>query len=307
MIATQTDERIHAAQIKAHTDSAIAAALKHDWEQAVQANTAILRIAPDSIEALNRLAKALLELGRLAPAKDAVDRAVGLDSTNMIARRNADRLSRAVGVQNAQPSRKRAKRGAAGHGKAVRADRLPNGDTPNTYSGHLLMREAGKTAIMRLIEVVDSPALERLTGGEALALDSAGGRLIVSTGQGDYIGRVHPRMAQRVFSLMAEGNRYEAAFLRATPGEGVHIIIGESYQHPSRSGRPSFPPGSDGGLRGYVRGGHAIANHDMGGPPSLNPGEEEDNDVPELDALVRAHDAANDAPPPFTTAADDYE
>ena len=77
MIATQIDERIHAAEIKTNTDLAIAAALRHDWEQAASANTAILRIAPDSIEALNRLAKALLELGRLAPARDAVGRAIG--------------------------------------------------------------------------------------------------------------------------------------------------------------------------------------------------------------------------------------
>ena len=307
MIATQTDERIHAAQIKTYTDSAIAAALKHDWEQAVEANTAILRLAPDSIKALNRLAKALLELGRLAPARDAVERAVGLDSTNMIARRNADRLSHAEGAQNAQPSRKRAKRDAAGRSKAARTVRPSDGDTPNTYSGHLLMREAGKTAIVRLIEVKDSPALGRLTSGEALSLEGSGSRLVVSSCQGDYIGRVHPRMAQRVLRMTAEGNRYEAAFLPAAPNEDVQIIIGESYQHPSQSGRPSFPPGGDGGLRGFVRGAHTIANHDMGGPPSLNPGEEEDNDVPALDALVRAHDAANDAPPPFTTAPDDYE
>ncbi len=217
MIATQTDERIHAVQIKTYTDSAIAAALKHDWEQAVEANTAILRLAPDSIEALNRVAKALLDLGRLAPARDAVERAVGLDSTNMIARRNADRLSRAEGVQNAQPSRKRAKRGAAGQSKVARSNRPSGGDTPNTYSGHLLMREAGKTAIVRLIEVVDSPALERLTGGEALALEGSGSRLIVSSSQGDYIGRMHPRMAQLVLSLRAEGNRYEAAFCAPSP------------------------------------------------------------------------------------------
>ena len=307
MIATQIDERIHAAEIKTNTDLAIAAALRHDWEPAASANTAILRIAPDSIEALNRLAKALLELGRLAPARDAVGRAIGLDSTNMIARRNADRLSRAEAAQNASPARKAKRRASTGRGKASRAARTSDGDAPKTYSGHLLMGEAGKTAIVRLIDVVDSPALERLTGGEALTLESDGSRLIVASGRGDHIGRVHPRLAQRVLSLMAEGNLYEAAFLRSAPGQDVQIIIGEAYQHPSLAGRPSFPPGHDGGLRGNVRGARALANRDMGGPPSLNPVEEDDNDLPDLDELVRAHNAANNSPISRPSNSDDYD
>ena len=297
MATTQIDERAQAREVKTQTDAAVACALAQDWRKAVEANRAVLRIVPNNIEALNRLAKALLELGELAEARDAVDGALQLDSTNTIARRNRDRLERAQATAPASRQKKltwksgRAtvvkEAGATYDSQATVAD--PGSSAPNVFSAQLLMSEEGKSTIATLIDATDRTAVGHLSSGETLTLSREGNRLLVHSSRGEPVGRVHPRLAQRIFSLMDAGNRYEAAFLRDHPAEGVQVIIGEVYQDPSQEGRPSFPPSSASDFRGYVRSNHELVDSGLGGPPARDISEDEE-DPPEFDALVRAHD-----------------
>ena len=303
MATTQIDERAQAREVKAQTDAAIACALAQDWGKAVEANRAILRIVPNNIEALNRLAKALLELGELSEARDAVDGALQLNSANTIARRNRDRLERAeatTATSTSTPASRNAKRarqskrttavkeaGAAYGSQAPTTD--PGSSTPSVFSSHLLMSEAGKSTIATLIDATDRTAVGHLSSGETLTLSREGNRLLVHSSRGEPVGRVHPRLAQRIFSLMNAGNRYEAAFLRDHPAEGVQVIIGEVYQDPSQEGRPSFPPSGTSDFRGYVRSNHELVDSGLGGPPARDISDDE-AEPPQLDALVRAHD-----------------
>ena len=270
MTTTQIDERAHAREVKTQTDSAIACALAQDWGRAVQANRAVLRFTPNNIEALNRLAKALLELGELADAREAVDGALLLDPANTIARRNRDRLEHAESAAGVEVA-------------------TPDTTTRNAYSGHLLMSETGKSTTTTLIDATDRTAVGHLGSGEALTLSNEGNRLLVHSSRGEPVGRVHPRLAKRILSLMKAGNRYEAAFLRDHPNEGVQVIIGEVYQHPSQKGRPSFPPSGASDFRGYVRSNHELVDSGLGGPPARDTSDDE-NAPPEFEALVRAHD-----------------
>ena len=66
-------------------EQAIAQATKADWAAAVETNRKILELGPD-VEAENRLAKALWELGRLAEAREHYQNALALDPTNQIGR-----------------------------------------------------------------------------------------------------------------------------------------------------------------------------------------------------------------------------
>ncbi len=264
MATTQIDEHVQAREVKTQTDAAIACALAQDWGKAVEANRAVLQIAPSNIEALNRLAKALLELGELAEARDAVDGALQIDSANTIARRNRDRLEHVAGAAKSSTPRK-------------------------VISAHLLMSETGKSTIATLIDATDRTAVGHLSSGEALTLSREANRLLVHSSRGEPVGRVHPRLAQRIFSLMDAGNQYEAAFLRDHPKEGVQVIIGEVYQHPSQEGRPSFPSSGASDFRGYVRNNHELVDSGLGGPPARDISDDE-NEPPEFEALVRAHD-----------------
>lgn len=297
MATAQIDEHAQAREVKTQTDAAVACALAQDWRKAVEANRAVLRIVPNNIEALNRLAKAFLELGELAEARDAVDGALQLDSTNTIARRNRERLERTEATAPVSRQKKHTRKsgratvvkeaGATYDSQATVAD--PGSSAPHVFSAHLLMSEEGKSTIATLIDATDRTAVGHLSSGETLTLSREGNRLLVHSSRGEPVGRVHPRLAQRIFSLMDAGNRYEAAFLRDHPAEGVQVIIGEVYQDPSQEGRPSFPPSSASDFRGYVRSNHELVDSGLGGPPARDISEDEE-DPPEFDALVRAHD-----------------
>ncbi len=301
MATTQIDEHAQAREVKAQTDAAIACALAQDWGKAVEANRAVLQIAPSNIEALNRLAKALLEQGELEEARGVVDTALGLDPANTIARRHRDRLEHVAGAAKpSAPVSRQAKRtrksrraavvketDAAYGSKATAADSASS--ARNVISSHLLMSEAGKSTIATLIDATDRTAVGHLSSGEALTMSREGNRLLVRSSRGEPVGRVHPRLAQRILSLMDAGNRYEAAFLRDHPAEGVQVIIGEVYQDPSQEGRPSFPTSGASDFRGYVRNNHELVDSGLGGPPARDISDDE-NEPPEFEALVRAHD-----------------
>ena len=71
---------------------AVDLALKGEWERAAQVNRAILELFSDDVEAMNRLAKALIELGSYEEAGSVLDRLVNVAPYNNIARKNRARL-----------------------------------------------------------------------------------------------------------------------------------------------------------------------------------------------------------------------
>jgi hypothetical protein len=73
-------------------DVAIQLAMESRWEEAVQTNRAIIGVFPNDTDSYNRLGKALMELGKYNDAKKAYKKAIELDSTNQIAKKNLDRL-----------------------------------------------------------------------------------------------------------------------------------------------------------------------------------------------------------------------
>ena len=72
---------------------AVDLALDGLWAEARSLNEDILQYFPDDIEAMNRLAKANLELGNLSTAKKNFEKVLYLSPYNSIAKKNLDRLS----------------------------------------------------------------------------------------------------------------------------------------------------------------------------------------------------------------------
>src|SRR5438874_12112102 len=75
-----------------NTEQAINLARQSKWEDAVDVNERLVQAFPNDAEALNRLGKALTELGRYPDAIAAYERALTADPTNTIAQKNAARL-----------------------------------------------------------------------------------------------------------------------------------------------------------------------------------------------------------------------
>ena len=86
----QEDEKVQVRRRQA--DAAIQLAMSNRWEEAAQANRSILTLFPNDADAHNRLGKALMELGRYPDAKKSYKKALELDPTNQIARKNLERM-----------------------------------------------------------------------------------------------------------------------------------------------------------------------------------------------------------------------
>jgi len=84
-------------EIEALTKLAVMAAAYFDWEEAAKINQKILKISENSVETLNRLAKAYISLGETQKAQKYYKKALGLDPYNVIAKRNLEKITKANG------------------------------------------------------------------------------------------------------------------------------------------------------------------------------------------------------------------
>jgi hypothetical protein len=214
----QPEER--ARQHRQLTDQAIQLALQSHWSEAIEVNRQILASVPRDISALNRLGKALSETGSYAEARKVYEDTLAIDPTNNIARKNVERLSLLT------------------DGAAAESAARP---TSERIDPRLFIEETGKTGFSTLVDTAPRDVLARLTAGDQVYLATEGHLLLVRNAAGERIGRVEPRLANRLIGFMASGNQYAAA-ITDLEGDKIRVIVRETFQHSSNLGRVSFPP-----------------------------------------------------------------
>jgi hypothetical protein len=214
---------------KQWVDQAIALAMQNKWEEAVTANQRILEQVSNDVDALNRLGRALTELGRYADAREAYTRAVSIDKLNVIAKRNLARLA-SMGTE-AVPAK-----------------------VGQRVDPRFFIEETGKTGITPITRTAGRKTLATLTTGDQVDLEVQGRALFVHSSRGEIIGQVEPKLAQRLIDLMNGGNRYAAAIM-SVDEDSARVLIRETYQAPSQTGKVSFPTrGEATGVRPYIKG-----------------------------------------------------
>lgn len=219
---------------RVRTDQAVQFAMQSRWDDAITANKAIIAVFPEEADAYNRLGKALSETGKIKEAREAYQKALALEPTNVIARKNLDRLTGA-----------RAK---------TEPDKAQQVDTS------LFIEEMGKSGITTL-RPANLKMLATLSAGDEVALKGIGSRLTVETMAGDYISDIEPKLALRLSKLINGGNKYAAAVAGIT-SETVRVMIKETFQDPSQVGRLSFPAGKAGDMvRAYTK--ESLVRSDM--------------------------------------------
>jgi tetratricopeptide (TPR) repeat protein len=196
------------------------AALSSDWEGAIRLNQEIIERSPRDAEAYNRLGRALLEFRRSTAAHEAYSNALKIDPANMIARRNLHRLELI-----------RHRRGED-TADSARATVMPRSST--------FIEEVGKTWVDELVNPAPLDELADIYSGEQLQFNVVDGRLMVLRANGQSIGEVEAKTAERIIELMAGGNRYDV-FALGLSAESLRVILRESYRDPSQVGRVSFP------------------------------------------------------------------
>jgi hypothetical protein len=190
-----------------------------EWEAAVDLNREILEATPNDVSALNRLGKALSELGRYNEAHATYSKAAELEPTNQIARRNLQRL---------EPLKDR-------EGEEQAAERRRTQARQSMF-----IEEIGKTRVTELQSLADNATLARMTSGDQVELRIEGKYIVVYSEDGLRLGQLEPRLSQRLITLIGGGNRYSGAVTAVEPGM-LRVIVRETYQHPSQNGRLSFP------------------------------------------------------------------
>ncbi|HVM31272.1 MAG TPA: tetratricopeptide repeat protein [Candidatus Limnocylindrales bacterium] len=251
------------------TEQAIAAAAKGDWQSAADLNRRLLELG-SSVEAENRLAKALWEMGELAEAREHYQTALAIDPTNRIAERNIGRLRmlQAEAGKQTTPSPEGSKAPVA-----------------------IFIEETGKTGFAHLVDLAEPKKLAVVNPGDAVELTPDGPRLAAHS-NGVHIGYVEPRVAARLLKLIADGNKYSAG-VTSIGERDVRIIVRETYQDPSNYGKVSFPTAAKvSDLRPYTKG--TLIREEMELEDELEL-DEEDDEVEDIGRVVPADETADEA------------
>lgn len=210
----QAEDRTKAKRHQA--ELAIRAALEGRWSDAVQLNQTILDSFPTDVDALNRMGKAMTELGKYKEARDAYKKALEIDGFNSIARKN---LSKLESADKSAP-------------KKASGQKLPP---------HMFIEETGKTGSTMLVRPVMKAAVLMSAGDQVKLRKDKRGALFVDNMENEQIGEVEPKLAQRLVKLMDSGNEYVGAISNVSD-QGVKVFVRETFQHASNVGKLSFPP-----------------------------------------------------------------
>lgn len=193
------------------------AALDGEWDLAISVNRELLERTPRDANAQNRLGRAFLQSRDFASASEAYLAALRIDPANMIARRNLQRLEHL--------------------GREASASSAPGPIIPRTSA---FIEEVGKTWVDELVAAEPLDRLSEVLSGEKLALKVENGKLIVTTSDGDRLGEIDPKTADRIVDLIGGGNQYEVYALGLS-ASSLRVILRETFRDPSQSNKVSFP------------------------------------------------------------------
>ena len=192
---------------------AIQAAIGGEWQKAARLNHQILKINPQDIEALLRLANANAQLGKIKEAIKTYEYVLKVDPHNNFAQKSITK------IKKIKPSHK-----------------LSEQHSLNSS----FLEEPGKTKTVMLVHPAYTQVTARLDTGERVLLTPRRRRISVTTESGLYIGRLPDDLSLKLFGFMRRGNKYEAV-VKSVNGNQVKIFIREIYRSPKLETTPSFP------------------------------------------------------------------
>lgn len=195
---------------------AIQTALTGDWENAVNFNQQLLKENPDDIETLNRLAYAMMAMGKIKKAKDIYLKVLKIDTKNPIALKNIKRLS-----------------------EKRNGDRQNLVFDPQENFDALFLEESGKTKIIELINVAEPKFICDLQSGKSLNLNIKRLKIFALDDKNHYIGMLPDNIAKRLIKLQKGGNIYEV-YVKAVENRKVTIFVRETKRSTKFKNQPSF-------------------------------------------------------------------
>lgn len=191
---------------------AISLALSGNWEEATEVNLQILKDSPDDVDALNRLARAYAELGKLPLAKETAKKVVTLDPLNPIALKCLEKWKTITSMQKS---------------------------TSPTISVDSFLEESGKTKLIPLLNPGDSKVCGALDPGEEVKLSTHAHSVSIITKDGKYLGKLPDDISARLRNLIKTGYKYQV-LIKSIEGKDVTVFIRET-ERPEDAKMSSFP------------------------------------------------------------------
>lgn len=196
---------------------AIQTALTGDWNTAIALNKELLKVDPNDIETLNRLAFSFTVLGKMKDAKSTYQKVLRLDSQNPIALKNLKRLT--VGSH-------------------------AGGQTPVLGVGldTMFLEESGKTKVIELLNIADPKVIIHLMTGESVTLRIKRLKIFVLDAKEQFIGMLPEDIGRRLIKFMKGGNSYQA-WMKSVENHRVTVFIKEEKRSSRFKNQPSFTSG----------------------------------------------------------------
>lgn len=189
---------------------AIAAAKNNNWTAAIDANESILNETPSDISALNRLGLAYMQLGETKKAKDSFKKALEIDKTNNIAKKQLDRIAS-----------------------------KQNSPIPSFNREHFI-EEPGKTKIVELRRLAGKQVLDQLSVGKTCKLVPKKRFISVENEDGTYIGSLPEDISFRITKLIESGNTYSCR-VHTTTNNQCAVYLKELTRSKRNEDIHSFP------------------------------------------------------------------
>lgn len=195
---------------------AIDAALDSKWEEALKINKKIIKDDPQNIDALNRQAKAYMELGKPNLAKKYYSEVLKYDPYNPIALKNLKIM-----------------KSFKSNGK----DFVPCNQ--DRLSPSLFLQEPGKTKIVNLLNVAEPQKLSHAFCGMKVEMTLKNRKITIVDSNGNYLGVLPDDVNHLLTRLSKGGNKYEI-FIKSVRVNSLSVIIKEVFRSKRFKNQPSF-------------------------------------------------------------------
>lgn len=195
---------------------AIDAALESRWEDALKINKKIIKVEPQNIDALNRQAKAYMELGNPNLAKKYYSEVLKYDPYNPIAQKNL-KIMKSF--------------------KLTKQNFIPNGHCK--LSPSLFLQEPGKTKMVNLLKVAEPQKLSQAYCGMQVEMAIKNRKITIVDSNGNYLGVLPDDINHHLLRLFKGGNKYEL-FVKSIRVNSLSIIIKEIFRSKRFKNQPSF-------------------------------------------------------------------
>lgn len=194
---------------------AIAAAISCNWQDAITLNETILVSEPENTEVLNRLAKALFEIGGYSSAKKIYQKVLELDPYNTIAEKNLKKVT------------------------SLKKDGVNISSQSMSLSPSMFLEEPGVTALINLVKVAEPQKLLKLSPGTVVSLIPKKRGVSVTDSSDVYLGAFPDDSAFHLLKLLKGGNKY-TSIIKAIKSNGLTILIREIYRSKKFKNQASF-------------------------------------------------------------------